>query len=109
MIGSAVTTKGTAFAFAYTLLAGPRVMAPRRQLVRLLSAVARSRRATALAGLVIAVLAAGAVFAGWPAPPYFWPLPVAVPVWSAGWPISPEIFHCLRDLRALPTDGRPRR
>jgi hypothetical protein len=75
VIGPATTAKGTAFAFAYTVLAGPRVMAPRRQLVRLLSGVARSRRATAFAGVAIAGIAAGAAFAGWSAPPYFWPFP----------------------------------
>jgi hypothetical protein len=74
-IGPGATAKGTAFAFAYTVLAGPRVMAPRRQLVRLLSGVARSRRATAFAGVAIAGLAAGAAFAGWASTPYFWPFP----------------------------------
>jgi hypothetical protein len=74
-VGHAVTAKGTAFAFACTVLAGPRVMAPRRQLVRLLSGAARSRRAIALAGVAVAGLLAGAAFAGWSAPPYFWPFP----------------------------------
>jgi hypothetical protein len=74
-IASGTTAKGTAFVFAYTVLAGPRVLAPRRQLVRLLSGVARSRRATALAGLAIAGITAGAAIAGWYAPPYFWPFP----------------------------------
>jgi hypothetical protein len=72
-IGPGVTAKGTAFAFAYTVLAGPRVMAPRRQLVRLLSGVARSRRAAAFAGVAIAGLTAGAAFAAWASTPYFWP------------------------------------
>ncbi|MDN3358856.1 serine/threonine-protein kinase [Actinomadura sp. DC4] len=79
-IGSGATTKWTAFAFAYTLLAGPRVMAPRRQLVRLLSGVARTRWATAVAGVAVAGLAAGAVFAGWSSPPSFWPAPSPYPV-----------------------------
>jgi len=74
-IGSGVITKGTAFAFAYVTLAGPWTLAPRRQLVRLLSAVARSRRATTGAGLVIGVLTLAAVFAVWAVPPSWWPLP----------------------------------
>jgi len=74
-LGSGATTKGTAFAFAYMVLAAPHVMAPRRQLVRLLSGVAQSRRATALAGVAIAGLAAVAVYAGWVSAPHWWPLP----------------------------------
>jgi hypothetical protein len=74
-VGSGAVTKWTAVVFAYTILAGPRVMAPRRQLVRLLSAVARDRRATAHAGLLITGLAVAAAVAGWAVPPYWWPLP----------------------------------
>jgi hypothetical protein len=73
--GSGAITKWTAVAFAYMILAGPRVMAPRRQLVRLLSALARDRRATGSAGLAIAVVAVAAGVAGWALPPYWWPLP----------------------------------
>jgi hypothetical protein len=75
IVGSGAVTKGTAVVFGYMILAGPRVMAPRRQLVRLLSALARDRRATGGAGLVIAGLAVGAAVAGWALPPYWWPLP----------------------------------
>ena len=73
--GSGAVTKWTAVVFGYMILAAPRVMAPRRQLVRLLSALARDRRATGRAGLVIAGLAVGAAVAGWGLPPYWWPLP----------------------------------
>jgi hypothetical protein len=73
--GSGVVTKWTAVAFAYMILAGPRVMAPRRQLVRLLSALARDRRSARRAGLAIAGLAVATVVAGWAVPPYWWPLP----------------------------------
>ena len=44
----------TAVAFAYVTLSGPGMMAPRRQIVRLLSAVALDRRATVLTGAAIA-------------------------------------------------------
>ncbi len=74
-IGSGAVTKWTAFVFAYTTLAGPRVMAPRRQLVRVLSALARGRGAAAGVGLAVAALAAVAVLAAWAVPPSWFPLP----------------------------------
>lgn len=74
-VGPGTITKCTAIAFAYVMLAGPRALAPRRQLVRLLSAVARDRRAATGAGLVIGVLAAAAVYAAWATSPSWWPLP----------------------------------
>jgi hypothetical protein len=74
-IGSGTITKATAFVFAYVTLAGPRALAPRRQLVRLLSAAARSRRTTTGIGLVLGVLTLAAVFAVWATPPSWWPLP----------------------------------
>jgi predicted Ser/Thr protein kinase len=73
--GPAAITKGAAFAFAYVTLAAPGALAPRRQLVRLLSAVAADRRRAAYAGLALGVLAAAAVYAAWWLPPSWWPLP----------------------------------
>lgn len=72
--GSGAISKGAAFAFAYVMLAGPRAPAPRRQFVRLVSAMARGRRATAGTGLAIALLAVVAVYAAWALPPSWWPL-----------------------------------
>jgi hypothetical protein len=46
-------TELVAFAFGYVVLAGPGLRAPRRQLVRLLSAVAQDRRSTTLVGAAI--------------------------------------------------------
>jgi hypothetical protein len=54
-------------------LAGPRVMAPRRQLVRVLSALARDRRSAWGATLVIAGLTAAAALMAWALPPSWWP------------------------------------
>ena len=68
-VGSGATTRWTAFAFAYVTLAGPRALAPRRQFVRLLSALARGCRATAYTGLVTGVLAVAAVAAACVVPP----------------------------------------
>jgi hypothetical protein len=54
-------------------LAAPRMMAPRRQLVRVLSALALSRRAAGGAALVIAGLTAAAAITAWGLPPSWWP------------------------------------
>jgi hypothetical protein len=72
-IGPEVITKGTAFVFGSMTLAGPRVMAPRRQLVRVLSALARDRRSAWGATLVIAGLTAAAALTAWALPPSWWP------------------------------------
>jgi eukaryotic-like serine/threonine-protein kinase len=72
-LGPGTITKGAAFAFGYATLAGPGMMAPRRQLVRLLSAVAPDRRATARAALVLTGLTAAAVLAARVRPPSWWP------------------------------------
>jgi hypothetical protein len=72
-IGPDVITKGTAFVFGAMTLAGPRVMAPRRQLVRVLSALARDRRSAWGATLVIAGLTAASAFTAWALPPSWWP------------------------------------
>jgi hypothetical protein len=61
-------------AFGYVTLAGPGVMAPRRQTVRLLSALARGRTTTALAGVALALVAAVACRRLWIAEPHWWPL-----------------------------------
>jgi hypothetical protein len=95
-VASGAITKWTAVVFAYMILAGPRVMAPRRQLVRLLSALARDRRATGRAGLVIAGLAVGAAVAGWALPPYWWPLP---PPDRALGRLADLVEDLIRDLR----------
>jgi hypothetical protein len=73
VIGPGEVTKGTAFVFGYLTLAAPRAMAPRRQLVRVLSALARGRRAAGGAALVIAGLTAAAAFVAWALPPSWWP------------------------------------
>ncbi len=52
-LASETITSLTALVFGYVMLAGPGLKAPRRQLVRLLSAVAPDRRATALTGAAI--------------------------------------------------------
>lgn len=73
--GSGAAGESAAFAFAYVTLAAPGGLAPRRQLVRLLSAVAADRRRAAYTGLALGVLAAAAVYAAWRLPPSWWPLP----------------------------------
>jgi fatty acid desaturase len=78
------------------MLAGPRVMAPRRQLVRILSGLARSRRAIAVTGLALAVLAAGAVFAAWISTPHWWPLPSPYDLFGR---LVDLVQRRLRDLR----------
>ncbi|GAB3984839.1 hypothetical protein GCM10029978_095700 [Actinoallomurus acanthiterrae] len=63
-----------AAAFAWVILAGPGVMAPRRQLVRLLSAVAQSRRHATAVGFFLAGAASLAMAAGWALRPRWWPI-----------------------------------
>jgi hypothetical protein len=67
-------TRWSAAAFAWVTLAGPGVMAPRRQLVRLLSAVAQSRQHAASVGVFLAGAASLAVAAGWLLRPRWWPI-----------------------------------
>ncbi|WP_433182300.1 protein kinase domain-containing protein [Actinoallomurus sp. CA-150999] len=69
----AVTRWGAA-AFAWVILAGPGVMAPRRQLVRLLSAVAQGRRHATAVGFFLAGVASLAGAAGWALRPRWWPI-----------------------------------
>ncbi|MEV5754075.1 serine/threonine-protein kinase [Actinoallomurus sp. NPDC052308] len=64
----------SAAVFACVTLAGPGVMAPRRQLVRLLSAVAQRPRQAASVGLCLAGITSLAVAAGWLARPRWWPI-----------------------------------
>jgi hypothetical protein len=70
----ATITRWSALAFGYVTLAGPGMMAPRRQLVRLLSGLAPDRWSTARAGLVLAGIAAVAACAAWVSGPHWWPL-----------------------------------
>jgi hypothetical protein len=74
------TARPVAFAFAYVVLAGPRMMAPRRQLVRLLSALAPGRRAVTETGLVLAVLTVMVAAGAWELAPHWWPLRAPYPV-----------------------------
>ncbi|MCO6007524.1 serine/threonine protein kinase [Actinoallomurus purpureus] len=67
-------TRWSAVAFALVTLAGPGIMAPRRQLVRLLSAVAQDRRHAASVGLFLAGVASLAAAAGWLLRPRWWPI-----------------------------------
>jgi hypothetical protein len=64
----------SAVAFGYLMLAAPREMTPRRQLVRLLSGLAPNWRTTVWAGLVLAGLAAVTAYAAWVYAPHWWPL-----------------------------------
>ncbi|MCO5991951.1 serine/threonine-protein kinase [Actinoallomurus rhizosphaericola] len=64
----------SAAVFAAVTLAGPGVMGPRRQAVRLLSALARSRAQAASVGLCLAGITALAVAAGWLLRPRWWPI-----------------------------------
>jgi predicted Ser/Thr protein kinase len=64
----------SAVAFAWVMLAGPGVLAPRRQVVRLLSAVAQSRRHATSVGLCLAGVTSLAVAAGWLVRPRWWPI-----------------------------------
>jgi hypothetical protein len=68
-------TLASEFVFGYVTLAGPGVRGPRRQTVRLLSAIARGRGATALTAVVLIPLAATAVRTAWVTGPHWWPLP----------------------------------
>lgn len=64
----------TAAVFGYVTLAGPGMIAPRRQLVRLISALAPDRRATAIGGLGLACLAVIVLLVSWKLMPRWWPL-----------------------------------
>jgi hypothetical protein len=73
-IGPSSIPRLSAVAFGYMMLAAPRDMAPRRQLVRLLSGLAPNWRTTVWAGSVLAGLAAVTVSAVWVYAPHWWPL-----------------------------------
>jgi hypothetical protein len=64
----------SAAVFAAVTLAGPGVMGPRRQSVRLLSALAQSRAQAASVGLCLAGITALVVAAGWLLRPRWWPI-----------------------------------
>ncbi|MFL6054071.1 MAG: hypothetical protein ACJ72W_14310, partial [Actinoallomurus sp.] len=67
-------TRWSAAVFAWVTLAGPGVMGPRRQLVRLFSAAAQSRQHAASVGVSLAGVASLAVAAGWLLRPRWWPI-----------------------------------
>ena len=71
---SETITSLTALAFGYVMLAGPWLKAPRRQLVRLLSAVAPDRRATALVGAAIVFALVLAVREALVSGQHWWPI-----------------------------------
>jgi hypothetical protein len=80
-VGSAVGSPDNATAssvaiavLAYAVLAGPGLVGPRRQLVRLLSAAARERRVAVCTGAGVAVAAALFALAAWTADPRWSPL-----------------------------------
>jgi hypothetical protein len=72
--GAETITRMTAVTFGYVLLAGPRMMAPRRQLVRLLSGLAPGRLATALTALGVLALTAATGWAAWTLVPHWYPI-----------------------------------